>query len=322
MIWKWLPRYVLRRLLLAVPLVFLVTLCVFLLIELVPGGPVAAMAGAHALTPLTIHLIKARFHLNDPLYVQYGRWLKHLLHLDLGQSILTTEPVLIAIRERLNITLLLNGTGVGLALIFGIPLGVLAALKRGTKADRAAVTFGMLFGTTPPFIIAIGAIFVFGLKLGWFPIYGDGSSAPVDRIYHLALPALILGVHGMAFIMRITRAAMLESLDKDYIAFARARGIARRRILLVYGVRNALIPVLTALGLLIINLLTASVFVESVFGLPGIGSLLVTSVQNVDVPVIQGLVLIVAIWIVIANILIDVLYVVVDPRVAFGRVAS
>jgi peptide/nickel transport system permease protein len=321
-IWQWLPAYVLRRLLLAIPLVFLVTLCVFLLIELVPGGPVAAMAGAHPLTPVTITLLKARFHLDEPIWDQYVRWLSHVVRLNLGQSILTTEPVLSAIRARLDISLLLNSAGIALAICFGAPLGILAALKRGARTDRFVVTFGILFGTSPPFVIAIGAVFFFGLKLGWFPIFGDGSSSPGDRIYHLALPALVLGVHGMAFIMRITRAAMLESLDKDYVAFARARGIAWRRIILVYGVRNALIPVVTASGLLIVNMLTASVFVESVFGLPGLGGLLVTSVQNVDIPVIQGLVLVIAVWIILANIVIDVLYVLIDPRVAFGRVAA
>ena len=164
-------------------------------------------------------------------------------------------------------------------------------------------------------------LYVLALKLGWFPIFGAGSSSFGDRLHHLALPIIVLGIGGMALMMRITRVAMLEHLEQDYVLFARARGLSSYRVVVLYGFRNSLIPILTAAGLLLIGILTGSPFVETVFGLPGLGALLVSSVEQVDVPMIQGLVLVVAIWIVLANILIDMLYALVDPRVAFGRAA-
>jgi peptide/nickel transport system permease protein len=218
--------------------------------------------------------------------------------------------------------LTLNLGGILVAVLFGVPLGVLAAVHRGRTLDRLSVVFTISAGNAPAFVVSLVALYVFGLKLGWFPLFGDGTPALTDRLYHLALPILVLGIAGMALIMRITRAAMLEQLDQDYIVFARARGLSSSRVILTHGFRNALIPVLTAAGLLFIHVLTGSAFVEAVFGLPGLGSLLVSSVQNVDIPVIQGLVLIIAAWIIIANILIDLTYAVIDPRVGFEKAAA
>ncbi|HUZ81432.1 MAG TPA: ABC transporter permease, partial [Gaiellaceae bacterium] len=177
-------------------------------------------------------------------------------------------------------------------------------------------------GNAPSFVVSLVALYFFGLKLGWFPLFGEGTADPADRIHHLALPILVLGIAGMALIMRITRAAMIEQLDQDHVVFARLRGLPTSRVVLVHGFRNALIPILTAAGLLFIHVLTGSAFVEAVFGLPGLGSLLVSSVQNVDIPVIQGLVLVVAAWIIMANMLIDIAYALIDPRVGFEKAAS
>jgi peptide/nickel transport system permease protein len=250
------------------------------------------------------------------------RWLDGVvLHLDLGRSILTSEKVTSAIGERLGITLTLNLVGIALSVLFGLPLGVLAALRRGRPLDRALVGFAIFAGSAPSFVVSIAALYVFGLKLGWFPLFGAGSPALGDRAKHLALPAIVLGLHGTALVARISRASMLDQLGQDYVAFARARGLAPGRIVTAYALRNALIPVLTAAGLLLIGLLTGAVFVEAVFGLPGLGFLLVGAVQGGDIPVIQGLVLVIAVWIVLANILVDVAYAFVDPRVGFERAA-
>lgn len=319
---SWLPRYVLRRLLLLVPLAFLVTLVVFLLTVIVPGGPVAAKIGDHPLSPVTIAQIKHRYHLDESIYSQYWRWFSGVVaHGDLGRSILTSEKVTSAIRERLWVTLSLNLVSIAIAVLVGIPMGVAAALRRGKAVDRGLVGYAIFGGASPPFVVAIVALYVFGLKLGWFPLFGAGSSAVGDRAWHLTLPALVLSLTGTALVMRITRASMLDQLQQDYVAFARARGLSPWRIVRTYALRNALIPVLTAAGLLLITLLTASVFAEVVFGLPGLGGLLVSSVHGSDIPVIQGLVLVIAIWVVIANVLVDVAYALVDPRVGFGRAA-
>ena len=172
-------------------------------------------------------------------------------------------------------TLTLNLGGIAFALFFGIPLGVLSAVKRGRPLDRGAVAFTIFFGNAPAFVISLVGLYVFGLKLGWVPLFGDGTTAIGDRLHHLILPILVLGIAGMALIMRITRAAMIDQLDQDYIVFARARGLTSRRVIAFYAFRNALIPVLTAAGLLLIGVLTGAPFVETVFGLPGLGSLLV-----------------------------------------------
>jgi len=315
-------RYVLHRLLMLIPLAFMVSIFVFLLSSIVPGGPVAAIIGSHPLNELTIESIRHKYHLDEPIYQQYLRWLSRaVIHHDLGRSILTATPVTDSIRSRIGLSLTLNLGGIALSSLFGIPLGVAAAIRRGRWLDRAVVAFTIFAGNAPAFVVSLVALYVFGLKLGWFPLFGEGSGAFVDRVHHLTLPIIVLGIHGMALIMRITRAAMIEQLDQDYIVFARARGLTSRRVILGYGFRNAMIPVITAAGLLLIGVLTGATFVEAVFGLPGLGSLLVSSVQNVDIPVIQGLVLVLATWIIIANILIDIAYAIIDPRVGFERAA-
>ena len=202
--------------------------------------------------------------------------------------------------------------------MLGIPLGVLAALRRGRALDRALVTISVLFMSTPAFALGLFALYFFGFKFGWFPLYGPGSWV-VDRLHHLSLPAIVLGLHGMGFEMRLTRAAMLEQFEQDYIAFARARGLSSFHVTVRYALRNALIPVTTAAGLLLTGLLTGSVLVETVFGLPGLGTLLVSSVINGDFPMIQGLLLFIAAWIILINIVVDVAYAFIDPRLGFGK---
>jgi peptide/nickel transport system permease protein len=315
-------RYFAHRVALLVPLAFFVTLFVFLLSSMVPGGPVAAIVGSHPLSETTIEELRLKLGLNLPLYEQYWHWLRNLLfHFDLGQSYITGQSVSRAIGSRIGITLTENIGGIVFALLLGIPLGVIAALRRGGRLDRLAVGFTIFAGNSPSYVLALLMLFVFGLKLGWFPLFGAGSSSIGDRLHHLALPIIVLGIGGMALMMRITRAAMLEHLDQDYVLFAQARGLSRWRVVGQYAFRNSLIPILTAFGLLLIGVLTGSAFVETVFGLPGLGALLVNSVEQVDIPMIQGLVLVVAIWIVIANIIVDLIYALVDPRVAFGRAA-
>ncbi len=308
--------YALRRVGLLVPLVFLVTVVVFLLAHLVPGGPVAALLGEHATNTATVNAIKARYHLNESLLSQYAAWAGQVLRGNLGTSIFTAQPVATEIAQRLAVSVVLNVVGLTLALLIGVPLGSMAAARRGGLLDRSAVGLGIFLSSTPNFVVAIALLYLLTVKFSVFPLEGLGTGLASDA-YHLLLPCVVMAVGPLGFITKITRASMLEQRDADYVAFARARGISGRRIYGAYVLRNAVIPLLTASGLIIATSLTATVFVEDVFGIPGLGGLLVTAIENTDIPVIQGLVLIVAIWVVLVNVVVDLCYVWVDPRVNF-----
>jgi len=318
---EYLIRYVRRRLLILIPLAFIVTVAAFGMTHAAPGGPVAALLQDHPTSPEVIASIKAKYRLDDPVPVQYWTWISGVAHGDFGRSIMTNDSVLHEIARRLDVTLPLNLAGIAIAVLLGIPLGVLAALYRGRALDRLLVTVSVVFMCTPAFALALFALYFFGFKAGWFPLYGPGSWV-LDRVHHLALPAIVLGLHGMGFEMRLTRAAMLEQFEQDYIAFARARGLGSMHVNVRYALRNALIPVVTAAGLLLTGLLTGSVLVETVFSLPGLGTLLVNSVINGDFPMIQGLLLVIAVWIILINIVVDILYAFIDPRVGFGKATS
>ena len=253
--------------------------------------------------------------------MQYWDWLSGVLQGDFGRSIITNELVINEVRSRIWVTLMLNAAGILIAILVGIPLGVLAALRRGRFLDRMLVTISVLFMSTPVFALGLFALYLLGFRAGLFPLFGPGEWV-LDRFHHLALPAIVLGLHGMGFTMRFTRAAMLEQFDLDYVAFARARGLGSVHVTVKYAFRNAMIPVATASGLLFNGLLTGSVLVETVFGLPGLGTLLVNSVTGGDFTMVQGLLLFIAAWIIFVNIVIDVLYVFIDPRVQFEKAAS
>jgi peptide/nickel transport system permease protein len=318
---KWIRRYVRRRLLVLVPLALFVTLASFLLTHSAPGGPIAALLQDQPTSPEVIAAIKEKYRLDQPLLVQYYDWLVGVLHGDFGRSILTNESVLTEIGRRVDITLFLNGMGIVIAICLGIPLGVVAALRRGRFLDRSLVAVSVLLMSTPAFALALFLLYFLGFKAGLFPLYGPGDWV-VSRVHHLALPAIVLGLHGMGFVMRLTRASMLEQFEQDYVAFARARGLGSFHITVRYALRNALIPITTAAGLLMTGLLTGAVLVETVFGLPGLGTLLVNAVIGGDFPLIQGTLLIIAAWIIMVNIVVDIAYVYIDPRVGFEKAMS
>ncbi|HJU57355.1 MAG TPA: ABC transporter permease [Actinomycetota bacterium] len=316
-----LPAYVLRRLIVAIPLLLLISLGVFALVNLAPGDPARSLLGSRQASPETLAAIREQYNLDEPFVVQYVIWLRQVIVWDLGRSIQGSELVTTMIWQRLPLTVLLGLYGSLVALGIGIPLGVLAAYRHGSEVDRGVVTLGVIGVSAPAFATGIFLLYVFGVYLGWFPIFGKGAGF-LDQIWHLTLPAFALGFTVMGLVIKITRASMLEELQKDYVAFARARGLASRRITTSYVMRNALIPVVTAAGLIVVGLLTGAVLVEVTFGLPGLGSLLVASVTQRDIPVIQGVVLILAIFIVLMHIGIDVLYALIDPRIRFGRVEA
>lgn len=314
-------RLILWRLAVAVPLLLLISLGVFALVHLAPGDPVRALLGTRPSDPATLAALRERYHLNDPFIVQYGKWLWQVLQGDLGRSINGNRLVLSAIRERAGVTIFLSIISTVIVLVAGVFLGMIAALKRGSRLDRAVVMFGVFGISSPAFVTGIFLLYFFGVVLGWFPTFGAGRGF-ADRLWHLTLPALALALSVMAIVVKITRASMIEELDKDYVAFARARGLSPRRITFAYVLRNALVPVVTAAGLIVVGLLAGAIYVEVTFALPGLGSLTVDAVQKRDIPLIQGTTLVFSVFVVVVNLIIDVAYTLIDPRIRFGRVAS
>jgi peptide/nickel transport system permease protein len=309
---------VLRRFLILVPLAFLISTAAFGLTHAAPGGPVATLLENIPTSPEQIEAIKAKYKLDDSLPEQYWHWISNVVQGDFGRSILTNNTVLAEITARLSVTVTLNLAALVISLLVGVPLGVLAALRRGRWLDRILVGLSVFFMSTPVFALGLFALYLLAFRAGLFPLFGPGEWF-LDRVHHLALPALVLGLSGMGFTMRITRAAMLEQLEMDHIVFARARGLGAFHITVRYALRNALIPVTTAAGLLLTGILTGSVLVETVFGLPGLGTLLVSSVTGGDFPMVQGLLLFIAAWIIFVNIIVDLAYLLIDPRVGFEK---
>ncbi|RWH67700.1 ABC transporter permease [Mesorhizobium sp.] len=316
-----LVRLILIRLAQAGPLLVAVSLIVFALIYLAPGDPVRTLLGAKPVTPEAIAVLRERYNLEDPFIVQYLKWLWQMLQGDLGRSISGNRRVINIIAERLSISAFLAAMSAVIVLGAGIGLGAWAALRRGSWIDRLTVTSGVLGISSPPFVTGLFLLYLFGVILGWFPTFGAGANF-LDRLWHLTLPAIALAFSVMAIVMKITRAAMIEAMVKDYVTFARARGLSARRVLLQYVLRNALIPVITAAGLVIVSLVAGSIYVEVTFALPGLGTLMVDAVSKRDIPLIQGTTLVFSLFVVVANLLIDILYTFIDPRIRFEGVKS
>ncbi|MBB3609176.1 ABC transporter permease [Rhizobium sp. BK602] len=289
---------------------------VFLIVRVTPGDPAAVMLGADA-TPQDIAELRERLGLNAPLIQQYVSFLAHAVRGDLGQSIFLNMPVTTALAARAEPTFFLTLFSILIATAIALPVGIISAYKRGTLFDQIVVGITMVAASVPSFWLGLILIQTFAVSLGWFPVsgYGGPESGFFERIGHLVLPAIALGIVNSALITRFTRAAMLDVLGDDYIRTARAKGAAERTVVLKHALKNALIPIITVIGLSIALLVSGAVVTETVFGLPGIGSLVVSAVLRRDYPVIQGTLLVVAVIYVLINFIVDMLYVIVDPRV-------
>lgn len=316
-----LARFILVRLAQAIPLLVAISFVVFALVHLAPGDPVRTLLGAKPATPATIAAIRERYNLDDPFVVQYLKWLWQVLHGDLGRSIAGNRKVLNVILERMSVSLFLAAMSSVIVLAAGIGMGAYAALNRGGWLDRIIVAAGVLGISSPAFVTGVFLLYIFGVVFGLFPIYGAGDGF-ADRFWHLVLPAVALAFSVMAIIIKITRAAMIDALSKDYVTFARARGLSPSRVIFRYVLRNALIPVITAAGLVIVGLVAGSIYVEATFALPGIGTLTVDAVGKRDIPLIQGTTLVFSVFVVVANLVIDVLYTLIDPRIRYGGAKS
>jgi peptide/nickel transport system permease protein len=313
--------FIAKRLAALALLLLVLSLAVFSLLRLAPGSEERLLLGTHPTTPETVAAVRAEYHLDDSFLAQYGHWLSGALKFDFGRSVAASEPVTTLISQRIGITLELAFLGLAGALIGGVALGIVAAMRADTGWDRGIVGLSVAGVSTPVFVSGLALLYLFAIALGWLPAFGTGSGFG-DRLLHLVLPAAAMALSVMALIVRITRAAMLTELRSDHFAFAQARGVPPTRALALYAVRGALIPIVTASGLILSFMLTGAVLVETTFSFPGLGSLLVTSVQTKDIPVVQAITLLLAAVIVLVNLAADLLYMVIDPRVRVGRSAA
>ncbi len=303
-------RFLVRRLLLTIPVLIGVATLVFSLIHLVPGDPVQAMLGESA-SPQDIAQMRTRLGLDRPLYQQYISFATGVLHGDLGTSLRTNQPVTTVILERMPATLELAVAAMAVAIAFAIPLGIIAAVRAGTRVDHAATTLSLVGISMPTFWLGPLLAIIFSVYLGWFPVSGRGTLA------NLVLPAVTLGAPLAAILARMTRASVLEELRELYVMAARARGVSEARAVLAHAFRNSLIPVVTVIGLQFGAVLTGAVITETIFAWPGVGRLLITSISARDYPAVQGCILLIAVTYVSMNLLIDLLYGVLDPRIRY-----
>ena len=303
-------HFLLRRLLLTIPVLLGVATLVFSLIHLVPGDPVQTMLGESA-APQEIAKVRTQLGLDRPLYVQYWTFLKGVGRGDLGVSLRTNEPVAQAIADRMPATIELAIAAMCLAVVIAIPLGIIAAVGAGTIVDYAATTLALAGISIPNFWLGPLLAIVFAITIGWLPVSGSGTPA------HLILPAITLGAPLGAVLARMTRASVIEELRELYVLAARARGVSRTRAVLRHAFRNSLIPIVTVLGLQMGAVLTGAVITETIFAWPGVGRLLIQSINFRDYPLVQGCILLIAVTYVAMNLLTDLAYGLLDPRIRY-----
>ncbi|MGB9695112.1 MAG: ABC transporter permease [Caldisericaceae bacterium] len=331
-------QFIIRRLLNVVLIMFAVSIIIFLLIRLAPGDPAITMAGEHASKETLAHM-RAEWGLDKPLFIQYFIWLGHALRGDFGQSILTHQSILVEIEQRFPNTLELSIFAMIFATVIGVIAGVISAVKRYSAFDYASM-FVALFGVSMPiFWLAIMLILVFSIKLDLLPTGGRldvfYTIRPITHLYlvdslielnfpaffnaikHLILPSIALGTIPMAFIARITRSSMLDVMNQDYIRTARSKGLKENAVIIKHALRNALIPILTASGTEFAMLMGGAVLTESIFYWPGLGTYVVQAVSARDYPAVQGAVIFIAVMVALVNLLVDVLYAFIDPRIRY-----
>jgi ABC-type dipeptide/oligopeptide/nickel transport system permease component len=303
--------FILRRVLLAIPTLFGVLVVAFLVLQVAPGDPVQAMVGEHA-DSATVARLRAQLHLDDPLLTRFGHYVADVARGDLGHSYLTDRPITSDIRERFPKTLQLAGAAMLLAAVLGITLGIFSGANPGGLADRFALGLAYVGISFPVYWVGLLLILLFAVGLHWLPPSGFGG------LRFLILPALTLGMRSIAFLARMTRSAMLDALHADFIRTARAKGLKESMVTLRHGFRNALIPVITVLGLDFGAYLTGSILTETIFSWPGIGRYVVNAIARRDLPAIQGTVLFLSAVFVIVNLITDLAYAKADPRVRLG----
>lgn len=306
--------YVLRRLLSAIPVLFLVSCLVFLMLDLVPGDAVDALIGQTegTISPEDAAMLREELGLNDPIPVRYVHWVTGVMHGDFGTSIASRQPVLELIIDRFPSTLQLTVVSMGLAIVLGFAIGALAAINRGNLIDSVTMAFGMIGVSMPSFWLGLLLLLVFAVKLQWFPVISDGGWGG------LVLPMLTLGLRAAAIISRLVRSTLIEVMNQDYIRAARAKGLTGWSVVWSHALKNTLIPIVTVVGLQLASLLGGAIIVETVFVRRGMGQLVVNAIQVRDFPVVQGTILFIALVYVLVNLGVDLLYGFLDPRIRFA----
>lgn len=312
--------YVLQRLMHSVVVLLIITIVTFALVKVAPGGP--GLLLDPTLTPQDREQMARGLGLDEPLPVQYFKWVSNAVQGDFGRSIMQKRPVMEMIVERLPATAELAGVGLLLAIFIGIPLGLIAAQRANTIWDRLIVLIGTLGIAIPGFWFAILLIIVFSVNLGWLPSAGRftiGDASLVDRIKHLVLPAFVIALYSLAQLTYFTRSSMLEVLRTDYIRTARTKGLSERVVMMRHALRNGLIPVVTMLGLMVPRLVGGAVITETVFGWPGMGRLAADAAFQRDYPLIMGITIVVSVVVIISNLVTDLAYSFIDPRIQLGK---
>jgi len=310
--------YLIRRILYLIPVMLIVVTFIFFMIHFIPGDPAAVMAGAES-SKEEIENIRRFMGLDRPLYEQYGRFVFRLIQGDLGKSLFMDESVVSIIVERMEPTMLLTFLSLLVAITIGIPAGAIAGVFPNTWLDKTTMVIAMLGISMPPFWLGLNLIYLLSLKLKLFPPgnYVSMSTSFVKCIYYMLLPSLSLGFASAALVARILRSCMIEVLSQDYIRTARAKGLAERVVIYIHALRNAMVPTMTVIGISIAIHLGGAVVTETVFNLPGVGRLVVTSILRRDYPVIQGVVLFTATIYVCVNLVVDLIYCFIDPRIRY-----
>jgi peptide/nickel transport system permease protein len=311
-------RFILGRVLAIIPVLVLVTAGVFFLIHLTPGDPIDAMM-AESADPSVKAALSRQLGLDQPIHVQYLRWMGGVLRGDLGRSIRNNQPVIEDVGRRIRPSVELALLAIVIALVVAFPLGILSAARRNTAVDGAGTTFALIGICMPNFLIALLLIFLFGVTLRWLPVsgYTDPLEDPINGLRSLTLPAITLGLALAAVITRTLRSSLLEALSEDYVRTARAKGLTERVVLSRHALKNGLIPVATVLGLQLGGLVGGAVITEYVFALPGVGRLVVDAVFARDYPLVQGVVLLIALAYIGTNLLVDLVYGFLDPRIRY-----
>jgi len=314
-------RYILKRLLYAIPVFLGITFVIYTLINLAPGGPLSVLAASGEMSLSDLEALKISMGLDKPIVIRYFIWLGDLLHGDFGISYRTSQEVSLMISQRIMPSLMLTGTGILAAMLVGVPLGIISAYKPNSVWDHVSTFISFIGASVPNFFLSLLLIYVLAVKLKWFPTSGMQSSGMsgnlLDLLHHLALPAFVCGIQPIGNYIKQTRSSVLEVLNEEYIKTARSKGLTNVVIVLKHAFRNALIPIVTTISLSIPFLIGGAVVTEQIFAWPGIGSLMITAITSRDYPVIMGVAVLICGVVLVANLILDLIYAALDPRIKF-----
>ena len=314
-------RYILKRLLYAIPVFLGITFVIYTLINLAPGGPLSVLAASGEMSLSDLEALKISMGLDKPIVIRYFIWLGDLLHGDFGISYRTSQEVSLMISQRIMPSLMLTGTGILAAMLVGVPLGIISAYKPNSVWDHISTFISFIGASVPNFFLSLLLIYVLAVKLKWFPTSGMQSSGMsgnlLDLLHHLALPAFVCGIQPIGNYIKQTRSSVLEVLNEEYIKTARSKGLTNVVIVLKHAFRNALIPIVTTISLSIPFLIGGAVVTEQIFAWPGIGSLMITAITSRDYPVIMGVAVLICGVVLVANLILNLIYAALDPRIKF-----